>query len=118
MATIARLTPKGFFSYARTDDAQGKLSDLRAYVEIEVRQQLGDKFELYQDTKNIEIGQAFPNEIQKALDEADVLIAIITPSYFKSDYCRRELDCFLDREKKIERTDIIIPNLLQKLWNR
>ena len=101
--------PKGFFSYARVDDTHGELSNLKDSLSIEIRLQLGDKCDLYQDTEDVEIGQNFPREIQKALDESDFLIIIMTPSYFKSEYCRLELKYFLDREKRFEREDIIIP---------
>ncbi len=37
------------------------------------------------------------------------LIPILTPSFFKSDYCRGEVEKFLDREKQLDRNDLILP---------
>jgi hypothetical protein len=37
------------------------------------------------------------------------LIAVITPSYFNSNYCRKEAETFFNRESQLGRDDLIIP---------
>lgn len=109
MEKLARLRYKGFFSYARVDNDNGVLSSWRDSIGVEVRQQLGSECHIYQDIKDIEVGQPFSREIENALNEADFMIVIITPSYLNSDYCRKELQHYLDTEKQSERQDTIIP---------
>src|SRR5262249_30687721 len=44
-----------------------------------------------------------------SLDAATFLIPVITPAFFKSPYCRGELERFLKRESDLGRTDLILP---------
>jgi F-box protein 11 len=37
------------------------------------------------------------------------LVPVLTPSFFSSDQCRRELRRFLDRERRLGRRDLILP---------
>ena len=47
--------------------------------------------------------------IRESVDGSTLLIAIVTPSYLKSDSCRKELDLFLEVEKVLGRDDLILP---------
>jgi hypothetical protein len=98
-----------FFSYVRSDDSDGYLSKLREFLSSEVHLQWGSKFEVFQDTKDIRTGQEFEGVIKLNLDQVSFLIAILTPSYFRSKYCRYELEYFLKREKEQNRNDLVIP---------
>jgi len=43
------------------------------------------------------------------LDQAQVFIPILTPSYFNSAACRNELEKFLEAEQRVGRRDLILP---------
>lgn len=101
--------PNAFLSYVRSDDHDGNVSKLREFLGTEVHIQWGHKFEIFQDTKDIRTGQDFDSAIKLSLDQVSFLIAILTPSYFKSPYCRSELEYFLRREKELDRKDLVIP---------
>ena len=96
-------------SYAHRDDQSGQLTELRKYLSDEVSVQTGEDFEIFQDRNAILWGQNWKERIENSLDEVTFLIAIITPSFFTSPYCRKELKRFIDREKKLGRNDLIPP---------
>src|SRR4029079_3227919 len=76
----------------------------------EVQMQIGIEFPIFQDTKNIHWGQDWEERIKNALvEEITFLIPIITPSFFNSQPCRDELERFLEVEKKLNRSDLILP---------
>lgn len=103
--------PAGFFSYARADDEHdgGYLTDLRRALAAEISTQTGDDFLIFQDREDILWGQRWKERVELALDATTVLIAVITPRYFKTDACRDELLRFLDREERLGRRDLVLP---------
>lgn len=100
--------PKAFMSYSHADDHDGYLSDLRKALEIEVQMQLGQRFAIFQDV-DIEAGQDFQDAIERSLGDVLLFVPVLSPSYFHSPYCRRELDSFLKREAALARRDLIVP---------
>jgi F-box protein 11 len=85
------------------------LTQFREDLSAEVQRQIGEEFLIFQDRKDILWGQNGEAQIKESLDEVTLLIPIITPSFFKSPACRRELQRFLEREKKLGRKDLILP---------
>ena len=107
---MAKPKPIAFMSYVRSDDRyEGRLTHFRERLSSEVRTQTGDEFPIFQDRNDILWGQSWKERIENSLDEVTFLIPILTPSFFKSLACREEVERFIDREKKIERNDLILP---------
>jgi len=98
-------------SYASNDDKHdgGKLTQFRERLSGEVQMQTGEEFDIFQDRKHILWGQNWKERIEESLDAVTFLIPIITPSFFNSSYCREELQRFLERERKLNRSDLILP---------
>ena len=69
----------------------------------------GKVFEIFQDVKDIQLGQSATARIETALDEVTFLIPILTPSFFNSDACRDEVLRFLEQERRLGRNDLILP---------
>jgi parallel beta-helix repeat protein len=103
--------PVAFMSYAHFDDEHdgGRLTAMCKRLSGEVRVQTGEEFPIFQDRTDILWGQNWKARIEESLDAATFLIPIITPSFFKSDNCRDELRRFLEREKRLGRSDLILP---------
>jgi DivIVA domain-containing protein len=103
--------PAAFMSYAHIDDKHlnGMLSEFCRRLSAEVRVQTGREFVIFQDRTAIAWGQNWQARINEALDTVTLLIPIITPSFFRSESCRKELGRFLDREKRLGRNDLILP---------
>ena len=105
-----KLKPAAFMSYARSDDDRfRRLTQFREDLSAEVQRQIGEEFLIFQDREDILWGQNGEAQIKESLDEVTFLIPIITPSFFNSQPCRRELQRFLEREKKLGRKDLILP---------
>src|SRR5437764_11340556 len=103
-------TQAGFLSYVREDDQyeQGRITEISKLLSGAVRMQSGELFPIIQDI-DIDWGEQWMERIEKSIDSVTFLIPIITPGFFKSDVCRSELLQFLDREKKLNRNDLILP---------
>jgi len=103
--------PLAFLSYAHFDDEHegGKLRLLAERLSGEVRLQSGHEFPIFIDRKDLKWGQQWRSRIDESLDGATFLIPILTPSYFKSDYCRKELLYFFSREAELQRGDLVMP---------
>lgn len=103
--------PIAFMSYVHFDDAHdnGKLTQFRERLSGELTMQTGDEFPIFQDRNDINWGQNWKERIEDSIDGATFFLPIITPSFFKSAACRDELERFLKREKKLKRSDLILP---------
>ena len=103
--------PIAFLSYVREDDKHedGRLTMFRERLSGEVRIQTGEAFEIFQDRNDIKWGEQWKVRIEGTLDAVTLLIPIITPAFFKRPACRDELKRFLQREKRLGRSDLILP---------
>lgn len=106
---MKKSTPAAFLSYTHLDDEYGHVSTLRDRLSTEVKMQIGVEFPIFQDRNDIKWGQNWKQRLEESLDAVTFLIPIITPSFFNSPYCRDELQRFLEREKELERGDLILP---------
>ncbi len=107
MNAIAR--PAAFLSYDRLDDRYGHISKFKERLADEVCIQTGTEFTIFQDRDDILWGENWRSRVEDSLDDVAFFIPIITPSFFKSEYCRAELEQFLKREEGLNRTDLILP---------
>ena len=108
---MAERRPMAFMSYAHVDDEfnKGRLTEFSQCLSREVSLHLGDDFPIFLDRKDIKWGNSWKERIGESIDCTTFLIPIITPSFFNSNYCRDELNRFLDRERKLGRNDLILP---------
>lgn len=98
-------------SYVRSDDDHdnGNITLLRQRLEGELRMQLGKPFPIFQDRNDISWGQNWLERIDKSLHEVTFLFPIVTPSFFESQFCRKELDAFCLRERQLGVSRLIMP---------
>ena len=103
--------PSAFLCYARFDDEHdgGALSELRKRLSGEVRAQTGAAFPIFQDRDGTKWGDNWRDRIKLSLNEVTFLICVLTPSFFASDECKREVQVFLEREAARGRSDLILP---------
>lgn len=104
--------PVAFLSYTRSVDKHQnrRITHLRERLEGAVRDLMGDEsFYIFQDHIHIKWGEDWKKRIAESLNDAMLLIPVITEGFFKSTACCDELDCFIEREKKLGRTDLILP---------
>jgi F-box protein 11 len=103
--------PIAFMSYSHFDDEHdgGALTTFCQRLSGEVRVYTGENFLIFQDRKDIKWGHAWRTQVDESLNSATFIIPIITPNFFKSIECRKELEKFLEREKDLGREDLILP---------
>jgi F-box protein 11 len=103
--------PAAFMSYVRRDDQHenNRLTEFRKRQSGEVALQTGEDFPIFQDNKDIGLGEQWQQRIEQSLDAVTFLIPILTPGFFRSKPCRAELKQFLQREQKLGRHDLILP---------
>jgi F-box protein 11 len=101
----------GFLSYLNRADklAKGGITQLRERLEEELQLQLGLDFHIFQDRQNVAWGQNWRRRISEALGEVMFLFPVLTPGFFQSAECRKELRQFLEYEKQRGRDDLILP---------
>ena len=102
-----------FLCYARLDDEreEGRITNLRRTLSAEVAMQTGEEFPIFQDRQDNLTGQRWERRIENVIDGTTFLITIITPSFFNSDMCMKEVSQFIEREQALNRDDLIIPIL-------
>lgn len=105
MANIA-----GFWSYVRADDEDdgGAIVRLADRVMNEYALLSGDSLKLFVD-RDIEWGDEWKRRIDQALQETTFFIPVITPRYFKSDECRRELVRFKSASEEFGVEQLLLP---------
>lgn len=105
------MSSAAFMSYTRFDDEHNgmQLTNFRKLLSGEVRAHTGRRFNIFQDTSDITLGQDWDGEICAGIDGCALFLPIITPSYFTSVSCRRELERFIAREHQLGRNDLILP---------
>ncbi|HEX2391381.1 MAG TPA: right-handed parallel beta-helix repeat-containing protein [Solirubrobacterales bacterium] len=102
--------PIAFLSYAKADDEHDghSITAFREALQSALRIHTGQRLTIFQD-RDLAWGEAWRERIDGSLDAVAVLIPILTPSFFASKECRRELARFLEREGELGRRDLVLP---------
>ena len=109
--TIQPAPRKGFWSYVTDDDTheQGRIRQLAEDVASEYEATTGESVDLFFSGTDLEWGDDWPERIDEALESAAFFIPVITPRFFQSIECRRELQRFLDRAEALGTTELLLP---------
>lgn len=101
--------PVGFLSYVHADDEDdhGRILAFAKDLESAYRLQTGERLSLFVDREDVEWGAAWKERIDNAIAGTTFFIPIITPSYFKSPECRRELLKFAREAEALGLTELL-----------
>jgi hypothetical protein len=102
---------KAFISYTREKDSYDHVVSTfrdRLLNELKLRKRTSD---LFMDKSLISAGANFSLAIDKALAESDVLIVLLSPAWLESEWCRRELERFVDFKSGQGRFPAVLPLL-------
>lgn len=93
----------GFWSYAHADDEGdgGRVRRLAENVRAEYALLTGDELQLFLDRDSLVWGDQWRARIDQALAGATFFIPIVTPRYFRSQECRKELMRFDAEARRI-----------------
>ena len=104
----------GFWSYVHADDDLdgGRIAQLARDVVANYRALSGeDDLELVLDRDALHWGDVWREKIDSALARVAFFVPILTPRYFKSPECRRELEFFLGRARSLGLSELLMPLL-------
>jgi len=111
-----------FLSYARIDDevpaldpqAKGWVRYLYDQLRVALRHRLGGEVDFWRDLKDIDENRLFEPLIEEGLDGSALLLAVVSPSYLNSKWCRKERERFVARRGGAVRDTIerVIKSLL------
>ena len=108
---VNQTEPRAFLSYTHFDDKAlgGAIKTLREALEWAVQARTGMSFRIFQDVEDINPGENWEKKLASAIENADLFVPILTPSFFTSDYCCREAQMFLEGAVRAGRDDLILP---------
>jgi len=93
---------KVFWSYAKKDDQKPRnLTKLREAFNIALDQTLGVDSQLIVDVTELKWGDKWNRKLKRSVMDADYFLPILTPSYFQSKMCMRELYWAIESNCKI-----------------
>lgn len=101
----------GFWSYRHNDDDAdgGRISDLARDIVAQYEMLTGDSIELFLDRDSLVWGNAWQEKVDGTLANVAFFVPVITPRYFDSKECRRELRAFAARAEALGLTKLILP---------
>jgi hypothetical protein len=104
---------KAFISYTREKDQYGVVSAFRERLLNELRLRKKSA-EIFLDQAVIASGASFPQSIRDALASANVLIVLLSPAWMESEWCRKELEDFVDIKSGAGKFPYVLPLLWVK----
>jgi len=102
-----------FWSYAHQDDnaSRGRLLRLAENLRSELALLSTEPPNIFIDRDSLQWGDRWRQVIDIGLDEAALLVAVITPNYFTRKECRSELLTFLAKEGTPTSGELLLPIL-------
>ena len=97
-----------YLSYAYPDNTDGFVLRLRDRLAQELQVQTGEPVDVVCDPDRMRPGSQWSEEVEKLVERATFLVPVVSPSYFKSDQCRKDFEVFLEREQRTNRP-LILP---------
>lgn len=110
-------TPHVFMSYAQFDDdfEGGALRRFRDELSRTLRFVSGNEMSIFQEGADVKLGEQVQERISQSLNEAMVLVPVLTPSFFTDPTCRNILTRFLERERQLGRDDLVLTVYYQRV---
>lgn len=103
-----------FFSYSR-DDSDEDLNRFYVRLESEVAKLSGAS--MFRDTRNVQLGTNWSDEIAKGLQHAKVMVCLFSRAYFASDWCGKEWTAFASRVANATGSPGNASPMIPVVWN-
>jgi hypothetical protein len=119
MSTVRDQPVQIFLSYARADNVlppdsgagKGFITALDDWLRYSFQTNGDRTSRIWRDVRSVEDGEQFDAKIAAAIKDSELFLAVLSPNWMLSDYCRQELDAFAGRwagEKDGGRSRIIV----------
>src|SRR6266511_2403370 len=104
---------RAFWSYAHRDDEaeNGRIAGLARDVVAQYEMITGEMIELFLDTDSLEWGDEWRPKVDASLSSVAFFIPVLTPRYFQSVECRRELNFFARQATRLGVRELVMPIL-------
>lgn len=104
---------KGFWSYVQDDDQAevSRISRLAKDVVLQFEMLTGEQIDLFLDKDGIQWGDDWKAQVDTNLALTAFFIPVLTPRYFMSAECRRELHFFASRATGLGFKELVLPLL-------
>lgn len=108
---MATLDADGFWSYAHADDGaeSGRIRRLATLLCEEYALLTATGLRLFLDRDDLAWGDTWQDRIDRALAGVTFFIPVITPRYFQSVECRRELLTFATHARALGVSELLLP---------
>ena len=105
--------PSGFWSYVHRDNEQsgGRIHRLADKIRDEFSLMSGEDLALFVDRDELVWGVEWRARIETALQETTFFIPVVTPRYFTSEECRKELMKFATHARSLGALELLLPIL-------
>ncbi|WP_326759757.1 toll/interleukin-1 receptor domain-containing protein [Streptomyces phaeochromogenes] len=105
--------PAGFWSYTHRDDEidEGRIKRLAKKIANEFEGITAEELHVFLDKNDIKWGDEWRNRIDTALTGSTFFMPIVTPRFFKSEECRREILTFAGHAKSLGLEELLLPIL-------
>lgn len=104
---------QGFWSYVHADDQAegGRICRLATDVAGQFEMLTGESLSLFLDRDAIKWGEDWRDKIDSSLATIAFFIPVMTPRYFMSPECRRELQFFARQATRLGMKELVLPLL-------
>lgn len=103
----------GFWSYTHADDETelGRIAELARDIAAQYEMLTGEAIEVFLDRDALEWGNAWREKVDENLATVAFFIPVVTPRYFQSPECRRELRTFATQAGRLGLSGLLMPLL-------
>ena len=104
---------EGFWSYVHADDSaeNGRIARLAKDLVLQYELLTGETINLFLDKASLEWGDNWQHKIDEGLGSVAFFVAVLTPRYFMSKECRRELQSFSRKAIQLGIKELVLPVL-------
>ena len=113
MSTLAVESYRAFWSYTHKDNGadSGRIVQLAHDIADEYGLLTSADMDLFLDIEEVQWGEELLPSISAALAEISFFLPVVTPRYFKSEPCRKELQEFYNSADALGLRELILPIL-------
>lgn len=103
----------GFWSYVHADDdaESGRIAQLARDVVAQFEMLTGESISLFLDRDRLQWGDDWRPKVDASLSSIAFFVPVITPRYFMSKECRRELNYFARQAQRLGIEELVLPVL-------
>ena len=101
--------PFAFISYSHSDDDDQSITRFHQQLTTTLKSLTGNKINIFIDNKDIGWGDDFEKNIVNNLKNVIIYIPFLSPCFYTSEYCIRELNIILQRQEKLKCANLIKP---------